>query len=45
MIEESGVGVAMQNALPEVKRVAKYVTLKTNEEDGIIDFLKNYLEI
>lgn len=45
MLEESGVGVAMQNALPEVKKVANYVTLKTNEEDGIIDFLKSYLEI
>ena len=45
MLSESGVGVAMENALPEVKEVANYITLKSNEEDGIIDFLKVYLNI
>ena len=45
MIKESGVGVAMKNALPEVKNVANYVTFNTNENDGIIGFLKEYLNI
>lgn len=34
MIKESGFGVAMGNALPEVKEIADYVTL-TNEEEGV----------
>lgn len=34
MVEAAGVGVAMANAEPEVKRVAKIVT-KSNDEDGV----------
>ena len=34
MIRESGFGVAMGNALPEVKEIADYITL-TNEEEGV----------
>ena len=34
MVEAAGLGVAMANAEPEVKRVAKYVTL-SNDEDGV----------
>lgn len=34
MIEYAGYGVAMKNAIPEVKAVAKYDTL-TNNEDGV----------
>ena len=34
MVEQAGLGVAMANAEPEVKRVAKYVTL-SNDEDGV----------
>jgi len=34
MVEAAGVGVAMDNADPEVKRVAKIVT-KSNDEDGV----------
>ena len=43
MIEKCGVGVAMANALDEIKSKANYVTKKTNKELGIIDFLKEYL--
>ena len=43
MIEKSGIGVAMANALDEVKEKANYVTKKTNEKLGIIDFLEEYL--
>lgn len=32
------IGVAMGNAIPEIKKVAKYIT-KSNNEDGIADFL------
>jgi hydroxymethylpyrimidine pyrophosphatase-like HAD family hydrolase len=34
MIEYAGLGVAMENAVPEVKAVSKFIT-KTNEEDGV----------
>lgn len=43
MLKYVGVGVAMKNALAEVKSVAKLVTDKPNTEDGIVDFLKKYL--
>lgn len=42
MIKRSGVGVAMGNALPEIKENAKFTTL-SNDEDGIKDFLDKYL--
>lgn len=42
MISKCGIGVAMENALEEVKEKAKYVTLSCDNE-GIINFLKEYL--
>ncbi|MFC2949941.1 Cof-type HAD-IIB family hydrolase [Virgibacillus sediminis] len=44
MIDYAGVGVAMGNAIPELKTVSKHVT-KTNEEDGIGLFLEDYLNL
>ncbi|WP_404451723.1 Cof-type HAD-IIB family hydrolase [Virgibacillus necropolis] len=44
MIDYAGVGVAMGNAIDELKAVAKHVT-KTNEEDGIGIFLEEYLNL
>ncbi len=43
MIENAGVGVAMGNAIPELKKIAKHITL-TNNENGIKDFLEKYLK-
>lgn len=43
MLEKCGTGVAMANALDEVKEKADYVTKKNNEKLGIIDFLEEYL--
>lgn len=43
MLEYAGVGVAMANAINELKDVAKYTTL-SNEEDGIAVFLEEYLK-
>lgn len=43
MIKKSGTGVAMKNALKEVKKVADYIT-ESNDEDGIVCFLNKYLE-
>ncbi|RLL45052.1 HAD family phosphatase [Oceanobacillus piezotolerans] len=44
MIEYAGVGVAMGNAIIELKNIAKHIT-DTNEKDGIGIFLENYLKI
>ena len=43
MLEKCGYGVAMANALNEVKKKSNYTTKKSNEELGVIDFLKEYL--
>ncbi|MUK90604.1 Cof-type HAD-IIB family hydrolase [Ornithinibacillus sp. L9] len=44
MIDYAGVGVAMGNAIDELKSIAKHVT-DTNEQDGIGTFLENYLKL
>lgn len=45
MIDYAGVGVAMQNARPEVQRAADRVTLADNAHDGVARFLKDYLHL
>lgn len=42
MIQKCGIGVAMANALDEVKQVADFIT-ESNDKNGIITFLKNNL--
>ncbi|ALX48664.1 Cof-type HAD-IIB family hydrolase [Lentibacillus amyloliquefaciens] len=44
MIDYAGVGVAMGNAITELKSVAKHVT-DDNENDGIGTFLDDYLKL
>ncbi|RXI98293.1 HAD family phosphatase [Anaerobacillus alkaliphilus] len=44
MIEYAGIGVAMENAIPELKTIANKITL-TNENDGIALFLEDYLNL
>jgi 5-amino-6-(5-phospho-D-ribitylamino)uracil phosphatase len=39
MIREAGLGVAMKNALPELKAVSKDITKYTHDEDGIAKYL------
>ena len=43
MLRKCGVGVAMKNALPEVKEQADYITSRTNNENGVVEFLKEYI--
>lgn len=43
MIKLSGIGVAMGNALEEVKSVSNYVTISHND-DGVIYFLRGYFK-
>lgn len=44
MIDYAGIGVAMGNAIDELKTIAKYIT-DTNEEYGVANFLANYFEL
>ncbi|MCB2293382.1 sugar-phosphatase [Clostridium algoriphilum] len=42
MIKYAGLGVAMENAFPEVKKVANFIT-KTNEQDGIAFIINKFI--
>jgi len=42
MIKYAGLGVAMGNAFPEVKKIADYIT-KTNQEDGVAHVIKKFI--
>lgn len=44
MIEYAGIGVAMENAIDELKSVAKFSTV-TNEANGVAKFLNEYFNI
>ncbi len=43
MIRAAGTGVAMQNAVPEVKAAADYVTERDNNHDGIAEVIERFL--
>ena len=43
MIEWAGLGVAMQNAVPEVKEVANVVTPMTNDEEAVAWAIEEYV--
>ncbi len=43
MISYAGVGVAMKNAREEVKEAADYITPRTNDEDGLVDVIENFI--
>ncbi|HON12933.1 MAG TPA: Cof-type HAD-IIB family hydrolase [Treponema sp.] len=43
MIRWAGYGVAMLNGDPRIKAIAKAVTGRTNEEDGVADFVEQHL--
>ncbi|MBP2099329.1 Cof-type HAD-IIB family hydrolase [Enterococcus rivorum] len=45
MLEYAGWGVAMKNATDHIKSVANDITEKTNEEDGLADYLDQYLDL
>lgn len=42
MIKYAGLGVAMGNAFPEVKKVANFIT-KTNEQDGVAHIINKFI--
>lgn len=45
MLEYAGWSVAMANGTEQAKNAANDVTEKTNDEDGLADYLENYLAI
>lgn len=45
MLEYAGWGVAMKNGTDQVKQIANDITDKTNEADGLADYLEKYLAI
>lgn len=44
MLEKCGKGVALQNALDEVKKVADDITIYDHDNEGVMHYLKNYLK-
>lgn len=45
LLEYAGWGVAMSNGTDQLKKVANDVTVKTNDEDGLADYLEDYLSL
>lgn len=43
MLEYVGCPIAMLNGNDNVKKISKYTTKLTNDEDGVIDFLKKFV--
>lgn len=43
MMQRVQYSVAMSNGLDHIKKISKYVTRLSNEEDGIADFLEEYV--
>jgi Cof subfamily protein (haloacid dehalogenase superfamily) len=44
MIEKAGLGVAMKNAQDQLKDIADMVLDHTNQEDGVLKFINQYLK-
>ncbi|OQY32250.1 MAG: hypothetical protein B6241_11650 [Spirochaetaceae bacterium 4572_59] len=45
MIQYAGVGIAMKNAVPELKDAAQIVTEKTNDESAVAEALERLLDL
>lgn len=43
MLQLAGTSIAMGNAVPQAKRVAKHVLSRTNDEDGVADAIDRYI--
>jgi len=44
MLEYAGIGVAMGNAIPEIKQIAD-ITVGSNDDDGGANYLIDYFQI
>lgn len=45
LLQEAAYSYAMKNALPQIKQIANYETKYTNEEDGVIQTIKEVLDL
>ncbi|EOT51302.1 MULTISPECIES: Cof-type HAD-IIB family hydrolase [Enterococcus] len=45
LLDYAGWGVAMKNGTDQLKQVANDQTIKTNDEDGLADYLERYLSL
>ena len=43
MIRAAGAGVAMKNAVPEVRAAADYVTRRDNNHDGVAEIIYHFM--
>lgn len=43
MLTHAGIGIAVQNALPDVKAAADYVTLKDNNHDAVAEIVEKFM--
>ncbi len=43
MIQYAPLGIAMANAVIEVKEVADYITAKSNDEDGLVEVVEQFI--
>lgn len=43
MLRAAGIGAAMENAVPEVKAAADYVTQRDNNHDGIAEIIERFI--
>lgn len=44
MLKESGIGIAMNNAKPQIKKIADKITKDDNDHDGVLNTIKEILE-
>lgn len=45
MLDAAGRGVAMQNAIPDIKAIADDVTPVDNDHDGLAKYLQEYFKL
>ena len=45
MIQYAGHGVAMSNGIDSLKKIADDITFKTNQQDGLADYLETYFKL
>lgn len=45
LVSYTNLGIAMKNGRPSTIKKAKTISRKTNDEDGVIDYLKNVLKL
>lgn len=44
MLTYAGIGVAMQNAIPAVKKASDFITTQTNDQDGVAEALQQFID-